>query len=798
MSPFFTFGLNLKYTLMKPRLFMLIALLSTTFFTAKAQNYLHNWSFSFGGSSGDDCEVIATDQANNTYFSGNFSGTVDFDPGAGVVELTSTNTFDRYIVKIDQLGNFVWATHFPVVALYDIAFDASGNLYISGSFENTVDFDPGPSIFNLTSASSFDAFLLKLDANGNFVNAIRFGSLSADQPFSVALDENENVFTTGVFANTVDFDPGVGLTELTSAGSLDAFLAKYTSDLALDWALQLGGTDSDGENADIYYDNGFIYATGVFRGTADIDPTAGVQNETSLGDRDIYMFKIDTSGVLSWTQNFGGVNSDSPRDIICDSGGNIIITGSFSGSTDFDPGVGVTTLSSVGFGSDNFVTKFNANGDHQWAVSFGSSTASDNTRTLLTDAQNNIYTVGWFSGNGDFDPGTGTTTLTSAGSSDAFMEVLDANGAFVDVYQFPGASFVAARSSSMDANGNIYIAGYLNGTMDADPGTNTSNLSSLGSSDPFVVQLGNCNDNVVDVVSACDSYVWIDGNTYTSSNSSAQFLLQNQAGCDSLITLDLTINTSTAANDVIQDCNPIVWIDGNTYNQSNNTATFTLTNQAGCDSIVTLSFTLLSDDVTDVQIACDSLTWIDGVTYTSDNNSASVTLTNSFGCDSVVTLDLTIINPLLTVSENNGILTADQGGFLYQWLNCDFNFIPIPSESNQSFQPSANGNYAVVLMQNGCTDTSECVLIDNIGLDAINANRFSIYPNPTKGIVSVELQHPEGGYSLEVSTIDGRVVFKKELLSVTNQVTLPKESGVYLFRIGNNLEQFTYPIVKTE
>ena len=147
----------------------------------------------------------------------------------------------------------------------------------------------------------------------------------------------------------------------------------------------------------------------------------------------------------------------------------------------------------------------------------------------------------------------------------------------------------------------------------------------------------------IDAITACDNYTWIDGNTYTSSNNTATHTLTNVDGCDSVVTLDLTIYYSNTATDVITGCDNYTWIDGTTYSSSNNTATHTLTNIDGCDSLVTLDLTIYySNTGTDVITACDNYTWIDGTTYTSSNNTASYTLTNVDGCDSLVTLDLTI------------------------------------------------------------------------------------------------------------------------------------------------------------
>ncbi len=150
-----------------------------------------------------------------------------------------------------------------------------------------------------------------------------------------------------------------------------------------------------------------------------------------------------------------------------------------------------------------------------------------------------------------------------------------------------------------------------------------------------------------DVQQSCGPFTWIDGNTYNASTNTPTFTITNAAGCDSVITLDLTINSFTSATDNISDCNPINWLDGNTYNTSNNSATFTIAGGSvqGCDSLITLNFTLLQPSAsTDVQQSCGPFTWIDGVTYSSSTNTPTFTLTNAAGCDSVITLNLTIDN----------------------------------------------------------------------------------------------------------------------------------------------------------
>ena len=204
-------------------------------------------------------------------------------------------------------------------------------------------------------------------------------------------------------------------------------------------------------------------------------------------------------------------------------------------------------------------------------------------------------------------------------------------------------------------------------------------LTASGGCDSLVtldLTIGNSNTGI-DTQTSCDTYTWIDGNTYTTSNNSATWILTNAAGCDSTVTLDLTITNSNSGTDSQTSCDTYTWIDGNTYTTSNNSATWILTNAAGCDSTVTLDLTITnSNSGTDTQTACDTYTWIDGNTYTTSNNSATWILTNTAGCDSTVTLDLTINNtPSFTISGTDpSVCNASDGSITISGLNANTSY----------------------------------------------------------------------------------------------------------------------------
>ena len=226
---------------------------------------------------------------------------------------------------------------------------------------------------------------------------------------------------------------------------------------------------------------------------------------------------------------------------------------------------------------------------------------------------------------------TATHTLTNSVGCDSVVNLdLTIN------YDNTGIDTQVACNSYTWIDGNFYTSSNT---------TATHTLSNVFGCDSVVTLdlTVNYSNTGVDVQTECDNYVWIDGNTYTSSNNTATHTLTNVAGCDSVVTLNLTILNSSSGTDIQTHCNSFTWIDGNTYTSSNNTATHTLTNSVGCDSVVTLNLTINYDNTgIDTHVACNSFTWIDGNTYTSNNTTATHTLTNIYGCDSVVTLDLTV------------------------------------------------------------------------------------------------------------------------------------------------------------
>ncbi len=351
------------------------------------------------------------------------------------------------------------------------------------------------------------------------------------------------------------------------------------------------------------------------------------------------------------------------------------------------------------------------------------------------------------------------------------------------------------------ANGTTYSTSNNTATM-VFPGGASNGCDSVATLNFTLLQPA----TGTDVQSSCGAYTWIDGNTYNSSNSTATYTISGGAanGCDSIVTLDLTVNGPTTSTDVQSSCGAYTWIDGNTYSSSNNTATYTYAGAAanGCDSIVTLDLTVNSAvTATDVQSSCGDFTWVDGNTYSMSNNTATFTFTGgaATGCDSIVTLDLTVNTVDVGTTVASNVITADATGAAYQWLDCDNGMSTISGETNATFTPTQNGNYAVEVTQNSCTDTSACVAITTIGLiENTLEGLLNVYPNPTSGVVNMEFSEWQAAIDVRVVSLDGKLVQSVSFENIVSaNFELNQPAGVYFIEMSDRLgSKATLRIVK--
>ncbi len=257
----------------------------------------------------------------------------------------------------------------------------------------------------------------------------------------------------------------------------------------LNWANRTGDSYNDRAYSSAEDASGNIYTTGVFNGVVDFDPGPGTFTLTTQGGYDTYILKTDANGVFQWVKQLESFsNGNTGYKLAVDGAGNIYVCGSFSSLTDFDTGPGTNTVAPNGSASDVFICKLNSLGNLQWVKTFGG-TSNDYAFSLSIN-NSNLYVTGQFADVAvDFDPGPGTSTISSNGSNDAFVAKYDLNGTFAWAKGFGGTNNDSGGSIVCNASGDAYVCGVYSGIVDFDAGPSTTTLSSISNSqDAFIVK----------------------------------------------------------------------------------------------------------------------------------------------------------------------------------------------------------------------------------------------------------------------------------------------------------------------
>lgn len=398
-----------------------------------------------------------------------------------------------------QSVSFGWAKQFESNRTYgsgvSIAIDSKKNVYSVGLFTGTADMDPGTGVFNLTTTSNTALFISKLDSSGNFLWAKQFTGSLETIPYSIDIDLEDNIYFTGTFSGITDFDPNVGVFNLTAA-SLDVFICKLNSSGNFLFAKSFFGTANlcCGYSRSIVVDKDKnIYTTGSFNGVVDFDPNASSYSLSS-NSADIFVSKLDSLGNFVWAKQMGGMYIDHSFSIEIDKSDNILTTGRFKGTADFDPGSSTYFLTSAD-DQDVFVSKLDKNGNFIWAKSFSGGGFNDIGNSIAVDSIGNIFTTGVFFGTVDFDPGVGVFNVTVNGS-DMFISKLDSNGNFVWVKNMGTNGNITGTSICTDRFGNVYTTGYYNNGGDFDPGSSVFILTGSNLTTTFISKLNNNGDFV--------------------------------------------------------------------------------------------------------------------------------------------------------------------------------------------------------------------------------------------------------------------------------------------------------------
>lgn len=786
-------------------------LLNLVFLSVSRSQPVYDWANKIGNTSTEEGYAIALDGSNNVYVMGKFYYTVDFDPGVTTYTLTAhTNGYpDIFFAKYTSAGNFVWAKNIGNPAAYfisceDMTVDVAGNVFLCGNFDGTTDFNPDAGVNNLTSAGSSEIFYAKYNSNGSYVWAKSLsGAAGNDNAEAITLDASGNIYLTGYFSD-VDFDPGAGVATLTPGLSYwPLYFAKYDLNGNYIWVKGIYSDNSGALTEDIHLDNsGNIYLAGQFTDVVDFDPGPGVSNITGSSSWNFFLGKYNSNGDYVWASGMGSTGSDNAKSIVTDANSNVWVGGEFQGTVDFNPAAGTNTVTAAG-GTDAFLGKYDSNGNYIFAGNIGSSSA-DWVNEIIIDASGNIFATGLYSNNADFDLGAGTFPLPAIGALDFFMAKYNSSGNYLWTKGVGSSGNDQGFGLALNPTGYLHLTGYFNNTADFDPNIGVANLTSAGSEDAFFAKYYLCENFSASINSSnvtCNAgtdgsasaiplggsvpYTFLWNTTATTqsitglSSGNYSVVVTSSEGCTATQTVLITQAPPVSANTLVTNVtcnggnngsitvNVTVGVSPFTYqwdasagSQTTQTATglsmgtysVTVTDADGCTGIFSATVnqpSVLTSTITPTSVVCNggsngsaalsvsggtpayTFSWSTGASTQNISNLLSatytVTITDNNGCikiDSVFINQPPVLNPTITkidVTCNglcNGTATANVTGgtppYVYQWLTS-------PNQFTSTATGLCPGVYNLII-----TDNNNCNVVPNVTITQPNTLTVSI------------------------------------------------------------------------
>lgn len=367
-----------------------------------------------------------------------------------------------------------------------LAVDELENVYITGTFEEVVDFDPGAGDMSVADFPSRpDMFLQKVNSNGELIWIKTFTGWGDAEPADITIDKNGNLYILGALNGETDFDPGDAVFNVESENVNDGFVLKLTSDGEFLWVKMFNGYDNMSTYS-ICVAHDFIYTVGAFKGTFDFDPGEDVYDLSAVDHFDPFIHKMTIDGDFIWAKTYG--DEVHCFDIDVDREKNVYVVGGFRGLVDFNLAADEVSELNCDNILDVYVLKLDEFGDFLWAKSMPGD-GNDAAKAVLVDNTDEIFISGNFFDDIDFDMGDGEEIVESLGNWDGFIEKIDGEGNMIWVYPYGGTGKQYSEDLATDNQGNVYTVGSYNGGFDIDIGPEEYFLGATGPSNVYYLAL---------------------------------------------------------------------------------------------------------------------------------------------------------------------------------------------------------------------------------------------------------------------------------------------------------------------
>ncbi len=364
-----------------------------------------------------------------------------------------------------------------------------GGHITSGTFQGVADLNPTTLVLNATSSGQSDIFISRFAANGDLTWSRQIGGEMTDLVTDMVV-ENNTIYIVGMFNSTVDFDPGVGSSQLTAIGVQDAFLAAFDLNGVFQWVQQIGGASGDDiVSMNVSNDGKIVLGINSYSSPLNLNSTGSVTHNNTTG-QDFIIARYTNNGTYhshvaasnDSSSGFGSINS-----ITTDDEGNTYAAGFFAGTGyNFNP-YGENNFAFATSAGDAFIVKYDENLNMIWFKAVGAE-GYDSANDIAIN-ENKLIATGIFNSTVQIE-NVNDPLVASFGDAGFIIE-LTTDGDYTFAGSLVGNGNVTPLIVEFIANGQYYIAGRYSNTFDTDPtvGISASPPSSNSSSSGFVLKL---------------------------------------------------------------------------------------------------------------------------------------------------------------------------------------------------------------------------------------------------------------------------------------------------------------------
>jgi hypothetical protein len=699
---------------------------------------------------------------NNVIIGGYASANIDVDPSTATVTLPPPNNFGFYILKYDINGNYLGgfgiagASANQELIISDAATDVAGNFYVVGRFKGIIDFDPSPASFTVSnnSPTSGHGFIAKYDASLNLQWVHRFNNTNYSNFQNVKVDPTGKIYLSGYFWGTEDLDFGSGVTNVNSSSPGGNFVAVYTNSMNLIYHMVNVGKFNSLIEVD---PSGNVYTAGNFNTLTDFDPTVSTFTLQSSGSDDVYLAKYSPSLTLLWAGKVGNSNFDVVTHIKIDNNNDLIYAGQYSGTVDFDPGIGSSILTTSG--NEKFLLKLNNSGNFNWVKTFSVTLPSGNMTSdaISVDQFNNIYFTGSFTGTQEFNPGSSSFTMQASGDSDAFLEKFNSAGNFQWAFRFGGPSsafnYTQGHCTFIENSGTINMVGSMRAVTDFDPSVYESH-------------------GITGFTAFYSGYI-SRYNQLTTGNVAPLYACSNTT-----TSVVVPFNFDGTAN------------VGNVFNAQLSDAAGNFTSAITIGTLSALS----SSSINAVVPSTLSL---------SGNYKIRVISSNPplIGERSQVTFSV-ISSPTILALSSSSTICIGQSATLSASGALSYTWFPLGSSSVTVVSPTISTTYTIEgTAANGCIgktiltqSVSTCTMREEI---KNSLNNIIIYPNPVVNELNIQTTNSAINNKVQIMNAIGSIVYSGKIDKENVLINSTDfESGIYFLQIINSTDVQTFKFIK--